>query len=191
MPAHRIAVGILAVCGLWQSRLCVGRSHARAGDKGLPTSYGGGRAIQEFTLPGDAVRAAVGEAMADLKMTSIQPRRNGAVYKIQAKTEDNRSVLVTLRPHQGQTRVSCRIGWFGDEPLSKALLERTGVRLGTLPPAAIPDNPPSSPGATHLLARRPCPTRRCSRTSRKHPIAIASCPDLSSASFSLANRGPR
>ena len=72
MPVHRIAVGILAVCGLWQTG-CALVAPSALGDKGLPTSYGGGRAVQEFTLPGDAVRAAVGEAMADLKMTSIEP----------------------------------------------------------------------------------------------------------------------
>jgi hypothetical protein len=34
---------------------------------------------------------------------------------------------------------------FGDEPLSRALLERAAIRLGMLPPAAIPENPPSAP----------------------------------------------
>ena len=91
--------------------------------------------------------------MDDLKMTSIKRGRDGAVYKIDAKTADNRPVLITVRPHQGQTRVSCRIGWFGDEPLSKAILERTGIRLGTLPPAAIPENPPSAPAANPFFSR--------------------------------------
>ena len=91
--------------------------------------------------------------MDDLKMTSIESGRSGAVYKFDAKTPDNRSVLVTVRPHDGQTRVSCRVGWLGDEPLSKALLERTGVRLGTLPPAAIPQHPPSAPAPNPLLSR--------------------------------------
>jgi len=91
--------------------------------------------------------------MDDLKMTSITSGRSGAVYKFDAKTSDNRPVLVTVRPHDGQTRVSCRIGWFGDEPLSKAVLERTGVRLGTLPPAAIPENPPSVPAPNPLISR--------------------------------------
>ena len=96
--------------------------------------------------------------------------------------------MVTLRPHQTQTRVSCRIGLFGDEPLSKALLERTGVRLGTLPPAAIPDNPRARPASNPFFSDRQCPTKKCSRTSRKHRIAIASSPE--SRLFSLANRGP-
>jgi hypothetical protein len=114
------------------------------GDNPKATAYGGGRAVQEFVIPGDRVRVAVSEALDDLKMTSIKGKRNGAVIEVNARTEDNRAVLVTVRPHDGQTRVSCRIGLFGDELLSKAVLERTAIRLGTLPPAAIPDKPPSS-----------------------------------------------
>jgi hypothetical protein len=54
-------------------------------------------------------------------------------------------------------RVSCRIGWFGDEPLSRTLLDRVGVRLGLLPPAAIPDQPPSAPAANPLFSRAAVP----------------------------------
>ena len=54
-------------------------------------------------------------------------------------------------------RVSCRIGWFGDEPLSRTLLERIGVRLGTLPPAAIPDRPPSAPASNPIFSRDAVP----------------------------------
>jgi hypothetical protein len=109
--------------------------------------------VQDFALPSNKVGEAVTEAMEDLKMTAIEPGRDGAVYRIQAKTSDNRLVMVTLRPHQGQTRVGCRIGWFGDELLSRALLDRIGVRLGTLPPAAIPEDPPSSPASNPIFSR--------------------------------------
>jgi Protein of unknown function (DUF3568) len=121
------------------------------------TSFSAGRAVQDFGFPPGKVGAGVSDAMADLKMTSIEPGRDGAVYKIQAKTADKRTVMVTLRPHQTQTRVACRIGPFGDEPLSRALLERTGVRLGTLPPAAIPDKVPSTPGSNPFFSRDAVP----------------------------------
>jgi Protein of unknown function (DUF3568) len=120
-------------------------------------SYSTGRAIQEFSFPPGPVGDAIVEAMADLKMTVVRRARDGAVFRIDAKTEDNRGVLVTLRPHQGALRVSCRIGWFGDEPLSKALLERTGIRLGTLPPAAIPEKPPSQPASNPFFSRSAVP----------------------------------
>jgi len=103
-------------------------------------------------LAGAAANAVV-EAMDDLKMTSVKRGRDGAVYKIDAKSADSRPVTVTVRPHQNTARVCCRVGWFGDEPLSRAVLERVGVRLGTLPPAPIPENPPSAPAANPLFSR--------------------------------------
>jgi len=106
--------------------------------------------------------------MDDLKMTSIERKRNGSILEIDAKTADNRPVLVTLRPHEGQTRASCRIGWLGDEPLSMALLERTGVRLGTLPPAAIPENPPSAP-AKPVFPRASAPDEATLRNFAEAP----------------------
>jgi hypothetical protein len=84
-------------------------------------------------------------------MTAIKRSHDGPVWKIEARTEDDRSVLVTVRPHQDESRVGCRIGWFGDELLSRAILERTGIRLELLPPAPIPDKPPSSPDPNPFL----------------------------------------
>jgi hypothetical protein len=49
--------------------------------------------------------------------------------------------------------VTIRIGWFGDEPLSRALMDRIGIRLGTLPPAAIPVEPPSSPAGNPFFSK--------------------------------------
>ena len=133
------------------------------------SSYSAGRAIQEFSLPATKVGEALTAAMDDLKMTGIEPSREGAVYRIDAKTADHRTVMATLRPQQGKTRVSCRIGWFGDEALSKALIERTGVRLGTLPPAAVPENPPSTPGANPFFSRNAVPDEEMLRDVAEAP----------------------
>jgi Protein of unknown function (DUF3568) len=157
MRVQRIALGLLLAGGLAQ---CGCATVAPSPERVVSpeAAYSGGRAMQDFSLPSTKVGTAVTEAMADLKMTSIEPGRDGVVYKIQAKTEDNRTVMVTLRPHQKmQTRVSCRVGLFGDEPLAKALLERTGVRLGTLPPAAIPDHVPSSPASNPFFSKNAVP----------------------------------
>jgi hypothetical protein len=115
--------------------------------------YSGGRAVQDFPRDPITVTAAVADSLDDLKMTDLKRQRDGTVYKIVAKTDDNRPVLVTVRPHQDQTRVGCRIGWFGDEPLSKAIMERIGIRLELLPPAPIPEKPPSSPEPNPFLLR--------------------------------------
>ncbi len=156
MQVQRIALGLLMAGGVGQTGCA---TVAPSPDRVVSTesSYSGGRAMQDFALPSTKVGTAVTEAMADLKMSSITPGRDGVVYKIQAKTEDNRTVLVTLRPHQKQTRISCRVGLFGDEPLAKALMERTGVRLGTLPPAAIPEHVPSSPASNPFFSRAAVP----------------------------------
>jgi hypothetical protein len=156
MRAQRIALGLVMAGGLAQSG-CATVAPSPQRLLSTDSSYSAGRAMQDYSLPSTQVGTAVTEAMADLKFASIQPGRDGAVYKIQAKTEDQRTVMVTLRPHQTQTRVSCRIGMFGDEPLSKALLERTGVRLGTLPPTPIPDHIPSSPGSNPFFSRDAVP----------------------------------
>jgi hypothetical protein len=109
--------------------------------------------MQEFPVfPGAAANAVV-EAMDDLNMSSVKRTRDGAVYRVSAKSPDNRSVAVTIRPHQKAARVSCRVGWLGDEPLSRTMLDRVGVRLGTLPPAAIPNTLPSAPTASSIFAR--------------------------------------
>jgi hypothetical protein len=120
-------------------------------------SYSTGRGSQDFGLPPVAVKAAVYEAMEDLKMIVNRRSRDGVVSQIDGRTSDDRSVTITIRPQQGMTHVGCRIGWFGDDPLSRTLLERVGIRLGTLPPAEIPEKPPSSPASNPFFSRDAVP----------------------------------
>ena len=101
-------------------------------------SYGLGRGTQSFGAPLSAVIVAVNEAMGDLNITSIVPTREGPVARVEGTTEDRRRVVVMLHTNQGFTQVAVRAGWFGDEPLSQALLERVGIRLGTRSPESIP-----------------------------------------------------
>jgi uncharacterized protein YceK len=156
MAARRIVFAVVSGCGLCASGCATVAPRIEA-ESSLSSTYTGGRAIQDFARsPGD-LGSAVAEAMEDLKMTSLERGRDGSVYKISASTADKRSVLVTMRPHQGLTRLACRVGLFGDEPLSKALLERVGVRLGTLPPAPIPDQAPSKPGSNPFFSREAVP----------------------------------
>ena len=120
-------------------------------------SFSSGRGSQEFSLPPVAVRAAVYEAMEDLNMTVLHRGREGAVSQTDGRTSDGRSVTITIRPQHGMTHVGCRIGLFGDDPLSKTLMERVGIRLGPLPPDAIPDKPPSSPASNPFFSRDAVP----------------------------------
>lgn len=110
-------------------------------------SYSVGKASQDFVLPPDKVQAAVLGAMEDLRIHSVhQSTEPGAVF-YEGTTADDRRAIVTVRPYAGGTRLTSRIGLLGDEPLSRALMDRTGIRLGTMPPAPIPDKVPSKPGS--------------------------------------------
>jgi hypothetical protein len=119
----------------------------------LSPRFSAGRSMQDFRFPAGEVTGAVLEAMSDLNMTVTRRAQDGPASQIEARTSDNRSVVVTLRPQKPITHVSCRIGLFGDEPLSRTLLQRVGVRLGILPPEAIPESPPSQPAANPFFSR--------------------------------------
>jgi len=120
-------------------------------------AYGAGKATQEFAYPASAVQAAITGAMTDLQVKNLRERRDGQAWIFQGLTKDNRPANVTFRPGNGAARVTARIGWFGDEPFSKALMERIGIRLGSLPPKAIPEEPPSSPAPNPFFSRRAVP----------------------------------
>jgi uncharacterized protein YceK len=152
LKARTLAFSVGVACALGLSG-CATVTPSADTTKGPSGAYSGGRAFKDFSTNAKTASAAAAEALDDLKMTSIKRSRDGTVYKIEGTTEDNRSVLVTVRPHQNEARVACRVGWFGDEPLSKAILERIGIRLGLLPPAPIPETPPTSPDPNPFLLR--------------------------------------
>jgi hypothetical protein len=139
-------------------------------------AYGAGKATQEFAYPFPAVQSASAAALEDLQVVQIRQRRDGPARIIQGTTADGRPATVTLRPGQGAARVTARIGWFGDEPFSKALMERIGVRLGSLPPTAIPDEPPSSPAANPFFSRSAVPDAAMLRDQVEAPYRDSPVP---------------
>jgi hypothetical protein len=120
-------------------------------------SYGAGKATQEFPAPAAAVQGVIPAAMEDLQIAHIRQRRDGQSQIFQGWTKDSTPAVLTLRPGSGAARVTARIGWFGDEPFSRALFERIGIRLGHLPPKAIPQEPPSAPAPNPFFSRRAVP----------------------------------
>ena len=100
---------------------------------------------------------------------SPRGKRDGGVMRVEAQTADNRKVVATIRNHQGITLVAVRVGWFGDEPLSRSLLERVGVRLGSRPPEAIPSAAPSSPSGNPFFARGAVPDSEMLRDFAEAP----------------------
>ncbi len=120
-------------------------------------TYTAGRATQDFQYPAPTLQSAITGAMDDLRVHSVQLTHDAGMLIYHGSTADNRRVSVTIRPNQAVSRVSVRIGWFGDEPLSRALMDRIGIRLGELPPSAIPIDPPSEPASNPYFSRDAVP----------------------------------
>jgi hypothetical protein len=117
-------------------------------------SYSAGKAVQEFAYPPSALQSAITQGMDDLRIQSVRQTNDSGSYLFSGTTADNRHVQVIVRPSLGASRISIRIGWWGDEPLSRALMDRIGIRLGTLPAAAIPVDPPSSPSPNPFFSKK-------------------------------------
>jgi hypothetical protein len=108
-------------------------------------TFDSGWASQGFLASEEQVREALNDTMADLKMRPLsQSRADPAISIIDAQLADGRHARITLRSLDTGLLVAIRIGRFGDEKYAQAILQRIGIRLGTLPAEAIPDEPPTS-----------------------------------------------
>lgn len=118
----------------------------------VPTyGYASGTASQGFARDRAEVEAALRDAMDELAI-----RREGPIdwdaerTVVHARTEDGHRAQVELIDRGAATEARVRIGLFGDEALSKAVLDRLGRRLGTLPPEATPAAAADSPSVPHF-----------------------------------------
>lgn len=117
-------------------------------------AYRAGLASQSFAKPEPDVAEAARAAFEDLAVGQVKATaRGGRGTMLDGRAADGRRVRLMLVPRDGQTTASVQVGLFGDEPLSRALLDRIGIRLGTLPPEAIPSEVPSDPGANPFVDR--------------------------------------
>jgi hypothetical protein len=139
-------------------------------------AYGAGKASQEFAFPTPVVQPAIAAALNDLGVRQVRQRHDGPSRIFEGTTADGRPATATLRPGNGAARVTVRIGWFGDEPFSRAVMERLGIRLGNLPPAPIPAEPPSSPGANPYFSRQAIPDASQFRDQAEAPYRDSAVP---------------
>jgi hypothetical protein len=146
-----------------------------SGLSGAGYSYSAGRATQDFAYPTATIVSASAEAMGDLRIHSIQQVRDAGMIMLEGTTADNRRATVAIRPNKAASMVSVRVGWFGDPALSRALMDRVGIRLGTLPPTAAPVEPPSAPESNPFFSKKAIPDSQMLRDqtdaeSRDSPV---------------------
>jgi hypothetical protein len=106
----------------------------------LPTgpSYVGGRGIQLFpTSP--KLLTNIKDAMSELNMHSIVQNEDPSGLKVlEGKTGSDAKVRVTVQTSGANSTVAVKIGWFGDEPVTRGLLDRIASKQGTLPEQPSP-----------------------------------------------------
>ena len=111
-------------------------------------SYVGGRGMQMFPTSPDLL-TNVKDAMSDVGIHSIAQHEDpGGLVILEGSTTDNRKARITVQTSGANSTVSAKIGWLGDEPITRALLDRLGSRQGLIPPRPIPaevneETPPS------------------------------------------------
>ncbi len=81
----------------------------------------------------------VKDGMSDVGIhTIVQNTDPSGVIILDGKTADDRKARVTVQTSGTNSTVSVKISWFGDEPLTRAMLDRIGNRQGTMPPQPTP-----------------------------------------------------
>jgi hypothetical protein len=150
MGGKWILPGVLAVAGCLAGCQTVGpASVPLLASGGLV--YEGGTATQAFAYDQAQVQNSVIEAMADLGIHQVRQTNTVGQLSFDGKTVDGRRANVTLDSRLTPPVVTARFGWLGDEALSRAFMDRVGIRLGSLPPSAIPAEPPSSPARAPIM----------------------------------------
>ena len=118
-------------------------------------SYVGGRGMQMFPTSPELL-VNVKDAMSQVGIHSIvQNEDPSGLIILEGRTVDDRKARVTVLKSGANSTVSARIGWLGDEPLTRALLDRIGSRQGTMPPSPTPaeaeSEAPSEPRRTQPI----------------------------------------
>jgi len=118
-------------------------------------SYQGGRGSRLFPSS-EHFLVQTRDALDDVGIHSIAERHEDGATILEGKTVNNRRANVAIRVQGAETRVTARFGTLGDEPLSRAFLDRMTARLGSVKAAAKAGSASDSP---IILSPRPKPNR--------------------------------
>lgn len=144
---------------------CAAIGMARTSNLGaVDYAYENGQATQGFPFTAQQVIAAAIEAMNDLGIRQTRQILDGPITTYEGRTADGRRASVSVESRKSMPLVTARFGWIGDEALSRALMDRIGIRLGTLPPAAIPAQPPDVPKGPQVYSPGIVPKAAMPRT---------------------------
>ncbi len=100
--------------------------------------------VQRFLYAPALVERASIEAMSDMKINSVKRVVKDDGVSLKGFLYDGRYICLALEPEGPNTIVTINIDVYGDESMAKILLDRTSVRLATLPQVV---NPPFDPRA--------------------------------------------
>ena len=80
------------------------------------------------------------KTLTELGMHSIHPvpEPNGGAG-LEATTPDKRNVRISIHSTGVRSTVGIKVGWLGDEPLSRTFLDQLENLQGALPDSALPD----------------------------------------------------
>jgi hypothetical protein len=141
-----LAAGVLTACGVLPGCLTFDRSpyHIDPGETGY--AYIMGFVAQRYVYPAPMVERALIEAMTDMGVNSVRrmikkdknEEGERELVCLAGLMYDGRAILVEIEPQGEATGVRVRIDVYGDDPMSNQVLERTSIRLATLPQAVNP-----------------------------------------------------
>ncbi len=124
----------------------------------LNQSYQAGTAARVYPISRPEVEAAARDALAELSIRADRPAQaTPQQTQYLGRTSDGRRVRLRLQAQGPSTAAQVRVGTFGDESLSKALLDRIGMRLGTQPPEPLPVEIPSDGDSNPYFSREAVP----------------------------------
>jgi acetaldehyde dehydrogenase (acetylating) len=102
-----------------------------AGAAGAGTvAYVDGKLTATLAKPYEAVVAASGRAIAELQFLKVGETKDALKDTVEVRTADDKKVTIeATRVGDNLTRVEIRVGMFGDQPVSRTILDRINAGL--------------------------------------------------------------
>jgi hypothetical protein len=159
-------IGVLALgCGG-----CLAVAAGAAGGAAVGAAYYYGKVCQTYPSSLDDSSAATKTALADLGMPILEEQREGGSAFIKTQTGDGDPVRIYLDPEASKfqadgplTKVTVRVGAFGDHPSSNRLLDQIGAHLA--PPAMVSTAQPGTITPALWTGAGPAPVKPIGTTA--------------------------